>query len=109
LDCSHYNKKSLLLKNVLDPSILNNWQKLNCEIEKAWTIYLKHMQGFLHHPHCSAEGGLTSLAAWPIFQRPKPVLRTILMEVLRAEPGTYCGRLSSRFETDWAWLQREQD
>lgn len=64
------------------------------------------MQGFLHHPHCSAEGGLASLAAWPIFLRPKPVLRTILTEVLRAGLGTYCGRLSTRFEIDWAWLQR---
>lgn len=64
------------------------------------------MQGSLHHLRCSAEGGLASLAAWPIFQRPKPVLRTILTEVHRAGPGTYCGRLSSRFETDWAWLQR---
>ena len=63
------------------------------------------MQDFLHHLRCSAEGGLASLAAWPIFQRPKPVLRTILTQVHRAGPGTRCGRLSSRFETDWAWLQ----
>ena len=64
------------------------------------------MQGFLHRLRCNAEGGLASLAAWPIFQRLKPVLRTILTEELRVGLDSYCGRLGTRFETDWAWLQR---
>ena len=69
------------------------------------------MQGSLRRLRCSAEGGLASLVAWPIFLRLKPVLMTILTEVHRAGLGTYCARLSTRFEIDWAcwnWMKQNK-